>query len=68
VWTLLGVGALPAGGATDPHNVQFSAINGSLQWRVDGALLATASDTILGVGRVGMRASAGTIMDDLSIT
>lgn len=67
-WTLLGVGTLPAGGTTDPHDVRFSAVNGSLELSVDGSLLATASDTILGIGRVGMRASAGTIMDDLVIT
>jgi hypothetical protein len=68
VWTLLGVGALPPGGTTDPHDVRFSAVNGSLELSVDGSLLATASDTILGTGRVGMRASAGAIMDDLVIT
>jgi hypothetical protein len=48
--------------------VRFSAVNGSLELSVDGSLLATASDTILGTGRVGMRASTGAIMDDLSIT
>jgi len=66
-WSLLSAAAVP-GPATAPRSLLFTAVNSSLDLRVDGLPVTSASDTVLGIGRVGMRASAGTLLDNLSIS
>jgi hypothetical protein len=67
-WALLASQTLTGFDLSATHVLRFDVVRSSLNLFVDGTLRASAKDSALTSGRVGIRATVGATLDDFSVS